>query len=185
MQKKITWRSQACQSEEHCEISSSDAGIEIRGSVQGTADDGKEFEINYTLELSPEWQVQHIVVRDAKDEGNELDLQYENGQWFDVDGWHLEAYDGVEYVDLTITPSTNTLPIKRLAFEGREPQKIDVLYIDLPSFQTRRVEQYYTKLGKHTYRYQDGERPDFIADIVLDDDDFVAIYPNLFTSNIE
>jgi len=179
MQKKITWHGQAWQSEEQCEISSSEAGIEVRGSIQGTSEDGQDFEINYTLELSPEWQIQHVVVRDAKDEGNELDLQYENGQWFAVDGWHLGNFDHVEYVDITLTPLTNTLPIRHLEFAEGEPQSISVLYIDLPSFKVRKVDQYYTKIGKNTYRFQ---QDDFTADIVVDDEGFVVVYPNLFTA---
>ncbi|MEK7153856.1 MAG: putative glycolipid-binding domain-containing protein [Patescibacteria group bacterium] len=46
----------------------------------------------------------------------------------------------------------------------------------------RKVEQCYTKLGKNTYRYQDIEILDFTADIVVDDDGLVVVYPNLFTS---
>jgi hypothetical protein len=50
----------------------------------------------------------------------------------------------------------------------------------LPKFEWRRLEQYYTKIGNNTYRYQDGERPDFQADIVVDDDGLVLVYPGLF-----
>jgi uncharacterized protein len=185
MQKKITWHGKQQVSTETCEISASEAGIEVRGSVAGVSDDGTEFEIKYTLELSPEWDIQHVVVRDVKNEGNELDLQRENGQWFDVDGLHLEEFDGVEFVDMTITPLTNTLPIKRLQFDGDEPQKINVLFIELPEFNIRRVEQIYSKIGKNTYHYQDIEVPDFVADLVVDDDGLVIIYPRLFTSKVE
>ncbi|HET8670324.1 MAG TPA: putative glycolipid-binding domain-containing protein, partial [Candidatus Saccharimonadales bacterium] len=156
--------------------------IEVRGSVEGTASDGTEFEIKYSLELSPQWEIQHVIVRDVKNEGNELDLQRENGQWFDVDGLHLEEFDDVEYVDLSFTPLTNTLPIKRLHLEGNEPQKIDVLYIELPAFSFQRAEQYYARLGKHTYRYYEAKAPDSVADLVVDDDGLVLIYPGLFTS---
>lgn len=175
MKQAISWVSHVLQSEEHCEISVSDVGIEIRGSIRSEV-----FEINYTLELSPDWQVQHVVVRDVRNDGNDLDLQYENGQWFDVDGWHLATFDGVEYVDISITPATNTAPLKRLQFLSDEPQKIDVLYIDLPSFGLRRMEQYYSKIGSHTYRYQDGEHRDSHADLVVDEQGMVVVYPNLF-----
>ena len=182
MQKDITWHGLAWKSEEHCEIEASDAGIEARGSVYGTTEDGTDFEIGYVIELSPEWEVQHVLVNDAKHEGSSLDLQRENDQWFDAEGMHLEEFDRVEYIDLALTPLTNTLPIKRLPFTNNETHKISVLYVDLPKLELRKVEQCYTKLGKNTYRYQDIEILDFTADIVVDDDGLVVVYPNLFTS---
>lgn len=182
MQKGISWRGQAWSSAEHCEVAASEAGIEARGSIAGTTEDGTEFEIKYSLELSPDWDIQHVVVRDMKNEGNELDLQRENDQWFDVDGMHLEKFDNVAFVDISLTPFTNTLPIKRLQFEGDQPQRIDVLYIDLPKFELRRVSQFYSKIGKNTYRFQ---QDDFSADLVVDEDGLVVVYPELFTSAVE
>ena len=182
MQQHRIWYSPEWQSKEECLISSSAAGIEVQGSIRGTAPDAQDFEINYTLEFSPQWQIQHIVIRDARHDGNDLDLQYESGKWFDVDGWHLKEYDNIDYVDLSITPATNTPPLKRLSFANGETQKIDVLYVDLPAFATRRMEQYYTQLDAHTYKYQDSEHPKTPVVITVDAEGIVTEYPGLFTS---
>jgi len=183
--KKVTWQAAAWSGREDLTLQVGDAGIEATSELKGTTEDGTPYEIRYTIELSPDWQVQHVHIADSRDEGGTLDLIYENGQWFaGLDDYLGEEFDNVPFIDISLTPFTNTIPIKHLTFEGREPQKIDVLFIDLPSFTWRRVEQYYSKIGENTYHYQDIERPDFQADIVVDDDGLVLVYPNLFTAAV-
>jgi hypothetical protein len=181
--KTIAWRAIAWEGQERLTLQMSDAGIEARSELSGATEDGTPYEIRYLIELSPDWQVQHVHIEDTKDEGGLLDLIYENGKWFaGLDDYLGEEFDNVPFVDITLTPFTNTPPIKQLNFEGTESQKINVLYIDLPSFTWRRVEQYYSKIGNNTYHYQDVEKPDFQADIVVDDDGLMVVYPNLFTA---
>jgi hypothetical protein len=176
----IVWRALAWEGQEQLTLQIGDAGIEARSELRGMTEDGTPFELRYTVELSPEWQVQHVVIVDALDEGKHLDLLYENGQWIDSGENHLEEFDGVRFVDFSLSPFTNSLPVNNLRFEGNEAQKIEVVYIDLETFQLHRAEQYYTKLGKSTYHYQDVDRPDFQADIVVDDDGLLLVYPGLF-----
>lgn len=185
MQKKtrsISWRALAWDGAEQLTLQVGDAGIEARSELKGVTEDGVSFELHFTVELSPEWQVQHVVIVDADDEGKHLDLQYENSQWFDAGENHLEEFDGISFVDFSLSPFTNSLPIRHLNFEDAEPQKIEVIFIDLVTFELYRAEQYYSRLGKNTYHYQDVERPDFQADIVVDDDGLVVVYPGLFTA---
>lgn len=178
MQKIVYWQGIETKSEERCVIDITAAGIEIRSIVYGEDQQGATFEYAYTMELSPEWQLQHIIVTDAKEEGDGIDLQRENGQWFDASGRHLEAFDGVSLVDFALTPLTNTLAMKQLQ-DGPSPQDIQVLYLDAASLELSKVRQRYTRLGKHTYRFQDVSRG-FSAELVTDDDDLILIYPGLF-----
>lgn len=179
----IAWRALAWEGDEQLTLQVGDAGIEAKSELKGVTEDGVPYELRYILQLSPDWQVREVHIADAKDEGGSLDLIYENGKWFaGLDDYLGEEFDGVPFVDMSLTPFTNTLPIKRLDFEDDEPQKIDVLFLDLPAFTWRRVEQYYSKVGKSTYHYQDVEQPEFQVDIVVDDDGLVLVYPNLFTA---
>jgi uncharacterized protein len=184
--KNITWQALAWSGNEQLTLQVSGTGIEVKSELSGTTEDGTPYELRYLVELSPDWQVQHVHIADATDEGGVLDLIYENGKWFaGLDDYLGEEFDNVPFIDFSLTPFTNSLPINQLQFEGDDPLKVDVLFIDLPSFEWRRVEQHYSKIGKHTYRYQDVERPDFRADLVVDDDGLVILYPNLFITAVE
>lgn len=173
----IIWKSLAWEGTERCTIDHSESGIRVEGHLSGTIENGQPYELSYLLELSPDWRPQHVLVKDATDEGTYIDLVRENGRWLDPDGVHLTDFDSCEFVDITLTPVTNSLPLQSLSFEGKEPVALDVLSIDLPQFELSRKTQGYAKIGEHTYRFQ---QPGFAADIVVDDDGLVVLYPGLF-----
>lgn len=175
--RSITWKALAWEGTEECTIEVDDTGVRIESHLTGITEKNVAYEINYLLELAPDWTVQHVLIKDATNEGTYLDLVRENGRWLDPDGVHLTDYDSCDFVDITLTPLTNMLPIKGLTFEGEEPVAIDALYINLPEFTHERKTQGYAKLGEHTYRFQ---QPGSAADIITDDDDLVAVYPGLF-----
>jgi hypothetical protein len=105
---------------------------------------------------------------------------HKGDQWYDGAGQHLTEFDGVELVDISISPFTNTLPIKRLHFEGEQPQKVDIIYFDENLFSLRRLQQVYSQKDERTYRYQDIELPGFVSDIVVDEEGLVVDFPELF-----
>jgi hypothetical protein len=82
-------------------------------------------------------------------------------------------------VDLTGSPLTNTLPIRRLHLVKAETgvaHRISVAWVLLPSLEVVQADQIYTPLGEGLVRFA---TETFSADLVLDDDGFVADYPGL------
>jgi hypothetical protein len=82
-------------------------------------------------------------------------------------------------VDLTGSPLTNTLPIRRLNLLKAEPgvaHRISVAWVIVPSLEVVQADQIYTPLGEGVIRFA---TETFSADIVVDDDGFVADYPTL------
>ena len=82
-------------------------------------------------------------------------------------------------IDLTGSPVTNTLPIRRLNLLGAEAgvaHRISVAWVLLPSLEVVQADQIYTLLGEGMVRFANET---FSADLVVDDDGFVAHYPGL------
>jgi hypothetical protein len=82
-------------------------------------------------------------------------------------------------VDLSGSPLTNTLPIRRLDLARAEngvAHRLSVAWVLLPSLEVVQADQIYTSLGPGKIRYA-GET--FSADLVIDDDGFVIDYPGL------
>jgi hypothetical protein len=82
-------------------------------------------------------------------------------------------------VDLTGSPLTNTLPIRRLNLLKAEPgvaHRLSVTWVILPSLEVVQADQIYTPLGAGRVRFA---TETFSADLVVDDDGFVADYPGL------
>jgi hypothetical protein len=82
-------------------------------------------------------------------------------------------------VDLTGSPLTNTLPIRRLGLLKADPgvaHRLSVAWVLLPSLEVVQADQIYTPLGDGLVRFASET---FSADLVIDDDGFVRNYPGL------
>ena len=95
----------------------------------------------------------------------------------------MNYLDGCEYVDISDTPFTNTLPIRRLGLASGESAVISVAYFDGAELQPWPELQRYTCLQQDSdgglYRFEslDGG---FTADLPVDADGLVFDYPGLF-----
>lgn len=82
-------------------------------------------------------------------------------------------------VDLSGSPLTNTLPIRRLDLLKAEPgvaHRLSVAWVALPSLEVVQADQIYTPLDDGRIRFANET---FSADLVVDDDGFVRDYPEL------
>lgn len=105
------------------------------------------------------------------------------GHWATADGRAVNYLEGCEYVDISATPFTNTLPIGRLGLAPGESADICVAYLDGADLQPWPEPQRYACLEKDDqgglYRFLslDGG---FTADLPVDADGLVVDYPGLF-----
>jgi hypothetical protein len=82
-------------------------------------------------------------------------------------------------VDLTGSPLTNTLPIRRLDLLKAEvgvAHRINAAWVIMPSLEVVQADQIYTSLGEHRIRFTSET---FSADLIVDDEGFVVDYPGL------
>jgi uncharacterized protein len=145
--------------------------------------DGGLASVCYTLDCDQDWQFRQLsVVQDAAPGRRTLKLTCDaDGQWA-ADGSPRPDLTGCTDIDISRTPLTNTLPIRRLAWRAGEPRDLAVVYVRLPELTADRVRQRYTLLsrdasGAAVYRYESGS---FRADLPADPDGFVTNYPGLW-----
>ncbi len=70
------------------------------------------------------------------------------------DGQPLDEVAGCLDVDLEWSPSTNTLPIRRLALGPGETISLGAAWVRFPSLEVQRLEQTYDRLEEGRYRYR-------------------------------
>jgi len=103
------------------------------------------------------------------------------GHWRDGEGTTLPRLDGGIDVDISVTPFTNTLPIRRLGLTQGQTGDIRAVYVHLPALTVSVDPQRYTCLKSgQQYRYESLDS-DFVRDIDVDSDGLVVTYPGLFT----
>ena len=83
-------------------------------------------------------------------------------------------------IDLSITPFTNTLPIRRLHLQSGQSEEIVCVYVQFPGLDITTDRQRYTCLEpRRLYRYESLDS-DFSRDITVDDEALIVTYPGLF-----
>ncbi len=89
------------------------------------------FAARYEIVCDPEWRVRHVSVSLVGDDrGIELSSDG-NGNWSDESGARDEFRGAID-IDISATPFTNTLPIRRLKLGTEQSADILTVYIHLP-----------------------------------------------------
>ena len=141
---------------------------------------GQPILIEYQIRIDSNWAVKEVEIKSGLGERDKIALKSDTkGFWYDADDQELTALKGCIDIDISITPFTNTLPIKRLGKILEQRTNISVLYFDIPNWEFKKVEQYYTKRTDNLYRYE-GVFRNFMADLPIDGFGFITTYPTLF-----
>ncbi|MFM0327083.1 putative glycolipid-binding domain-containing protein [Caballeronia glebae] len=181
--KAVRWSQQDGAGLEHLVLNETRDGVVIESAVVGD-DEARAFGLVYRIECDARWQVTRLALKLAG--GASLDLHRSDGNngdahaWTDAHGEPQESLRGCIDVDITATPFTNTLPIRRLQLERGERRVIRVVYVRVPELTVSPAEQAYTCVEPNRrYRYE-GLDTDFTADITVDESGLVLDYPGLF-----
>jgi hypothetical protein len=140
--------------------------------------DGHPVRLTYRISVAADGTTRALDVGDTVG-GASLSLRGDgNGRWSSADGAARPDLDGCIDVDISTTPLTNTLPIRRLALAVGDGAEIKAAYVDVPSLSVRPAEQRYSRLDDSTYRYSSGS---FVADVSVDSDGVVTAYHGLWS----
>jgi uncharacterized protein len=162
---------------EHAILTNKDEYITARSVVISPAD--SRFAVSYSLSLDTSWRTLELRVSLVGTDSSLVLKSDAKGKWFDDQGSPRPDLDGAIDVDLSITPLTNTLPIRRLNLAIGESAEIITAYIAFPELTVSPDPQRYTRIGPSKYRYESMDS-DFVRDIEFDDNQFVVEYPDLF-----
>jgi len=138
------------------------------------------FAARYRVVCDRQWRVRQAEVEVIGDERRLRLTADGHGTWLDADGRRVPALDGAVDIDLSISPFTNTLPIRRLDPQPGDAVDIVAAYIRVPELTVAPDPQRYTCLERRArYRYASLDS-DFVRDIETDRHGLVTAYPGLF-----
>ena len=156
-------------------------GVRVDSVVIGVHE-GQPFSIRYAIRCDAAWHVRDLEIASLEGRSTTLALASNGmGRWTDGSGEHVPALDACLDVDLSATPFTNTLPIRRTQLGPADgPLALKVLYVPFDSFAPCSDAQVYRCLESgRRYRYAAADGT-FEADITVDHDGLVVDYPPLF-----
>jgi len=179
MQVNLLWTGRAYYSLENCLVMEASAGFEIRSTIIGLYQE-KIYQVDYHIRTNAAWETMSADISCRY--GNALRhivLEREGqGRWKE-NGKEAAGYKDCIDIDISLTPFTNTLPIRRLQLKPGDSRELKVVYCDLLNGQTHPVYQRYTCLNVEEYHYENIPN-DFEATIRVDQSGFVVDYPGLF-----
>lgn len=172
--RRAAWRrSDEVETDEHCTLALRDSGLSLVGTVLGS-EAGQPVRIEYRVLADRSGTTTAAHVRDLRGfETRTVVLERSaKGAWT-VNGTSARGLKGCTDVDLGCSPSTNTLPIRRLRLAVGAATTIQAAWVRFPELKVVKAAQTYTRLDEFTYRYASGS---FEAELTVDDDGLVTSY---------
>lgn len=177
----IVWRPSTGIGYEHLKVKEEKHQILVDSIVIGSLADHRIFRLQYEITLDKTWVTREVKLRYLGEKQGLFLASDGNGNWQDEQGREMAELSGCVDIDISCTPFTNTLPIKRLSHDLLQQQEIQVVYISAADLGYKQVQQKYTLLEKgqasSVFRYQSGN---FVESIQVDANGIVIDYPDLF-----
>jgi len=133
-------------------------------------------EAHYEIICDQSWHTRSadISVQDSDGE-RVLRIRKESRQWYE-NGQANETVNGCIDIDLGWSPSTNTLPIRRLQLAvGESSGTVTAAWVRFPDLTLQPLPQQYLRISDLCYRYS-SRGGSFMADLSVDEEGMVLNY---------
>jgi hypothetical protein len=153
--------------------------LQLQGEV-ALVEEGTPFAVSYRVECDHAGLTAraHVQVKRGGARDELTLIRGPAGDWT-ANGRSLPELQGVADVDLSVTPSTNTPPIRRLGLSVGQSAEVTAAWVRLPSLDVAPLRQIYRRTEASIYAY---EAPDlqFRANLEVDEDGVVLEYGGLW-----
>ena len=167
---------------ERCELAPTAEGHRIGGTTLVLLD-GDSHEIRYSVITDAEWRPLTVGAH-VQGPGNDRRLALASdgeGSWSVTEEPVIELF-GATDVWLSWTPSTHTIPIRRLGLEVGEAAETVAVWIDFPGHDIGKRTHRYERLAERRYRFTSGP---FETDLEVDEHGLVVVFPGRWTTAAE
>jgi uncharacterized protein len=173
----VLWQGVESGALDRCRLETGPDGLRLSGTVL-TAEFGTPLDVRYRVEAGPDGVTRRVELElDGGAVGRVL-LADGAGRWRWEGGPRLANVAGALDVDLTVTPATNTLPIRRLTgLEVGKAADLRMAWVQFPELSVIPSAQRYERLAADRWRFSSG---DFSAELVVDPEGLVLDYGGLF-----
>jgi hypothetical protein len=156
----------------------------LRGTIITLAEH-KPTEARYEVLCDDSWHTRRadISLRDGTGERS-LRITAAGGKWHE-NGKENETISGCVDIDLEWSPSTNTIPIRRLRLAvGRRSGVVTAAWVRFPDLTLQPLRQEYERTSERRFRYRSGGGV-FVAEIAVDGEGLVLDYEGFWQRVVE
>lgn len=178
MERHVMWVPADRPGLEHLHLIQTDNGITFNSVIIGI--ENEPYRIRYEISCDAGWHVKRLSVVEL-DSAKTVSLQSDGeGNWITPTGEPVEELLGCLDIDISNTPFTNAISIRRLNLKPGESADVPVVYVDVPALTYRPARQRYTCLeytargGLYQFEWADEH---YTARLPVDGDGLVINYP--------
>jgi|SRR5947209_6171838 len=186
MERQVMWTPWTGPGLEHLRLLQQQEDIVADGLILGVKEQTL-FRLRYEIRCDLQWRVRAIQLSPLDDATHLLHFLTDGaGNWTTESGKAIPLLKGCLDVDISATPFTNTLPIRRLALQPGSSAILSMAYFTIPQLHVEVTQQRYTclELSSSGGRYRFESLVDgisrFTAELPVDQDGLVLDYPELF-----
>ncbi len=172
----LVWTRMGSPGSEYFELRESPDGWTLAGKVV-LAEDGAPYAVDYSVLCDRQWltrEARILLKRGGVEQSLILRVDAQRRWWRGEE--EVPLFRGCTDVDLSFTPSTNTLPIRRLSLEVGQGSDVTAAWVRLPDLSLETLPQRYTRLTPTRYRYE-SRGGSFTAEVEADELGLVLNYP--------
>jgi hypothetical protein len=175
----VLWQDVETGALDRCRLETGPDGLRLSGTVL-TPEHGSPLDVRYLVEAGPDGLTRRVELELDGGATRRVLLADGAGHWRWEGGPELAEVAGSLDVDLTVTPATNTLPIRRLAaLEVGRAADLHMAWVQFPGLEVLASAQRYERLAPDRWRFStDG----FQAELLVDPDGLVLDYGGVFRS---
>jgi hypothetical protein len=170
----LRWREWAGPGIQHITLRPAGDGVVADGVVVGS----DPFAASFSVVIDRTWTVRRVEV--AVTGGGKLILESDRVGHWTRNGRPAPELNGAMEPDISVTPFTNTFPVRRLRLAKGARAEISTAYVDVPSLDVFSDPQRYTCLEEGRLYLYESLDSDFRREVSFGEDGFVASYPGLF-----
>jgi uncharacterized protein len=172
----ILWQDISNGALDRCQLDATSDGLRLVGTVL-TASNGDPLEVRYLVVTEESGLTRRVELDLNNGSSRRVLLADGAGRWHWDNGPELAEVAGALDVDLTVTPATNALPIRRLGLEVGQAADLRMAWVQFPGLEVIPSEQRYERLAANRWKFSTGN---FQAELVVDHNGMVLDYGGLF-----
>src|SRR5213593_532265 len=169
----VFWRRGEPPGTESFLLSSDEGGWHLEGDIVALLD-RQPAHVRYRIACDPAWRTLAAEISlDRVGAQRELHVTVRDGGSWWLEGEEDPRLRGCTDIDLEVSPSTNTIPIRRLNLTVGGEADVTAAWVRFPGLTVEPLHQRYTRTAANRYRYASGN---FATDIDVDELGLVTRY---------
>lgn len=141
-----------------------------------TLEEGTPAEVRYQVLCNERWETQVArIMLTLEGSTRTVEIRRDGSGRWRRGGEEVREVNGSADIDLSFTPATNTLPIRRLSLQVGQSAAVRATWLRLPHLSVEALDQRYTRLDATRYRYESAGGA-FVAELEVDELGLVIRY---------